>query len=197
MGWVACLCTSYCDWQLQNGGSRTFDQPAGTGQGPLAEAEELGNKLSRFGARYFEAMLDAGGFPVAESSAPSGRYPKQWDLPEWKKILSREDVTWADFPMCAFKLGPPDSDNEYYVHRTRVVFPTHRPLAVHLQRPCPGVGPNHRHVALKGCREGTRVTRGARKQELMPETSSGVWLAFCKLRWWGGCSFSNHSGRAA
>ena len=104
VGWVACPCTSYCDWQLQNGGSRTFDQPAGTGQGPLAEAEELGNTLSRFGARYFEAMLDAATFPVAESSAPSGRYPKQWDLPEWKKILSREDVTWADFPMCAFKL---------------------------------------------------------------------------------------------
>ena len=31
VGWVACPCTSYCDWQLQNGGSRTFDQPAGTG----------------------------------------------------------------------------------------------------------------------------------------------------------------------
>lgn len=91
VGWVACPCTSYCDWQLQNGGSRTFGQPEGTGQGPLAAAEELGNNLSRFGARYFEAMLDAGGFPVAESSAPSGRYPKQWDLPEWKRVLSRSD----------------------------------------------------------------------------------------------------------
>lgn len=149
----------YCDWQLQNGGSRSFEHPEGTGQGPLAAAEQLGNELSRFGARYFEAMLDAGGFPVAESSAPSGRYPKQWDLPEWKKVLARDDVTWIDFPMCAFRLGPPDSENEFYVHRTRVVFPTHRPLAVYLQRPCPGVGPSHRHVALKGCREGTRVTR--------------------------------------
>ena len=159
VGWIACPCTSYCDWQLQNGGSRTFDLPEGTEEGPLAASEKLGNNLSRFGARYFEAMLDAGGFPVAESSAPSGRYPKQWDLPEWKRILSRDDVTWIDFPMCGFRLGPPDADNEYYVHRTRVVFPTHRPLAVHLQRPCPGVGPTHRHVALKGCRDGTQVTR--------------------------------------
>ena len=62
-------------------------------------------------------------------------------------------------PNVCFQVGTADSDNEYYVHRTRVVFPTHRPLTVHLQRPCPGVGPSHRHVALKGCREGTRVTR--------------------------------------
>ena len=158
-GWIACPCTSYCDWQLKNGGSRTFEQPEGTGEGPLAQSEALGNNLSRFGARYFEAMLDAGGFPVAESSAPSGRYPKQWDLPEWKRVLSRDDVSWVDFPMCAFRLGPPDAENEYYLHRTRVVFPTHRPLAVYLQRPCPGVGPAHRHVPLKGCRDGSQVTR--------------------------------------
>ena len=43
VGWVASPCTSYCDWQLQNGGSRTFDWPEGTGQGPLAATEELGN----------------------------------------------------------------------------------------------------------------------------------------------------------
>ena len=159
VGWIAAPCTSYCDWQLQNGGSRTFDNPEGTGEGPLAASEALGNTLSRYGAQYFEGMLNAGGFPVAESSAPSGRYPKQWDLPEWKRILSREDVTWVDFPMCAFRLGPPDNENEFYVHRTRVVFPAHRPLEVFLQRPCPGVGPRHRHVPLKGSRDGSQVTR--------------------------------------
>ena len=92
VSWIASPCTSYCDWQLQNGGTRTFTNPYGTGQGPLANTEEVGNCLSTFSAKYFEEMLNAGGFPVAESSAPSGRYPKQWDLPEWQAILSREDV---------------------------------------------------------------------------------------------------------
>ena len=171
VGWIASPCTSYCDWQLQNGGTRTFDNPYGTGKGPLAQSEDTGNRLSVFSAQYFTEMLNAGGFPVAESSAPSGRYPKQWDLPEWKAVLSREDVEWVDLPMCAFKLGPIDQPNHYYVHRTRVVFPRHAPLRRALQRTCPGLSPSHQHVALKGSREGTSVTRcteaGAYAQEFV------------------------------
>ena len=64
-----------------------------------------------------------------------------------------------DFPMCAFKLGPIDQPNHFYVHRTRVVFPRHAPLRRVLQRTCPGLSPSHQHVALKGSREGTTVTR--------------------------------------
>ena len=63
VGWLAAPCTSYCDWQLQNGGSRTFTQPEGTGEGPLAETEAVGNVLSHFAADYFETLLEAGGFP--------------------------------------------------------------------------------------------------------------------------------------
>ena len=159
VGWVASPCTSYCDWQLQNGGSRTFENPVGTGQGPLAETEATGNVLSEFAAEYFETLLDAGGFPIAESSAPSGRYPKQWNLPCWQRILAREDVDQVEFPMCAFRLGPPDQPDHFYVHRTKVVFPRHEPLRRALSRACPGVGPNHKHTALKGCRPGTTVTR--------------------------------------
>ena len=168
-GWIASPCTSYCDWQLQNGGTRTFAKPEGTGTGPLAKSEAVGNVLSDFSARYFEAMLNAGGFPVAESSAPSGRYPKQWDLPRWKTILRREDVEWMDFPMCAFKLGPKDQPHHYYVHRTRVVFPRHAPLRRALQRTCPGLSPSHQHVALKGTREGTTVTRCTEAGAYAPE----------------------------
>ena len=192
VGWIACPCTSYSDWQLQNGGSRTFENPEGTGEGPLAASEQLGNELSRFGAAYFEAMLNSGGFPVAESSAPSGRYPKQWDLPEWKRILARDDVTWVDFPMCAFRLGPPDKDNEYYVHRTRVVFPTHPPFKVFLQRPCPGVGPRHRHVALKGSRDGSQVTRCTEAGAYARDFVTGV-VGVLQATLVGGGSFPNHS----
>ena len=196
VGWVACPCTSYCDWQLQNGGSRSFDNPEGTGEGPLAASERLGNTLSRFGAEYFETMLNKGGFPLAESSAPSGRYPKQWDLPEWKRILARDDVTWVDFPMCAFRLGPPDKDNEFYVHRTRVVFPTHRPLEVFLQRTCPGVGPRHRHVALKGSRDGSQVTRCTEAGAYARDFVTGVVGVLQATLVGGGFSFPNHSGGA-
>eukprot|EP00435_Cladocopium_sp_Y103_P042118 s923_g11.t1 len=157
--WIAAPCTSYCDWQLQNGGTRTFDRPEGTGLGAYAQREQDGNTLSTFGAKLFEKALDKGQFPVCESSASSGRYPKQWDLPVWRAILQREDVDHVDFVMCAWGLGPPDEPNAYYVHKTRLVFPRHEPLRRLLLRSCPGVGPHHRHVALKGARDGQSVTR--------------------------------------
>lgn len=156
--WIAAPCTSYCDWQLQNGGSRTFEVPEGTGCGPLAKREEEGNQLSTFAAELFLDALEDHQFPVCESSASSGRYPKQWDLPIWKAILQREDVDYIDFPMCG-GLGPPDEPGSYYVHKTRLVFPRHGPLRQVLLRQCPGVGPAHKHVALKGARDGQGVTR--------------------------------------
>ena len=157
--WLAAPCTSFCDWQQQNGGSRSFQLPLGTGSGPLAKTEAAGNSLSDFAAVAFETALDAGAFPVAESSAASGRYPKQWDLPSWRRVLARPDVDWLEFPMCAFELGPPDEPHHFYVHRTRVVFPKHAPLRRALQRRCPGVSTKHRHVALKGSRDGQQVSR--------------------------------------
>ena len=157
--WIASPCTSYCDWNLQNGGSRTWEHPEGGHGRPLTDSEALGNTLSEFGATYFETMLDSGGFPIAESSGCSGRYPKQWNLPCWQRILKRSDVEWMDFKMCAFGLGPPDNDKEFYQHLTRVVFPIHSGLRALLARRCPGVGPNHLHVALKGARPGSAVSR--------------------------------------
>ena len=157
--WLASPCTSYCDWQLSNGGSRTFELPQGSGTGPLAATESLGNELSEFSAEYFLTALENDAFPVAESSGVSGRYPKQWDLPCWQPILARPDVDVVDFPMCAFGLGPPDQPDARYIHQTRVVFPKHPPLRRALSRLCPGVSPQHRHTPLKGSRDGSQVTR--------------------------------------
>ena len=64
-----------------------------------------GNELNEYAAQLFEASLDIRGFPVAESSAASGPYPKQWDLPCWQRILAREDVEWAELRMW-FWTGP-------------------------------------------------------------------------------------------
>ena len=100
-------------------------------------------------------------FPVCELSAPSGRYPKQWDIdiPVWREILRRDDVDYIDFAMCAWGLGPPDEENAFYIHKTRRVFPRHEPLRKLLLRQCPAVGANHKHVALKGARQGQSVPR--------------------------------------
>ncbi len=118
-----------------------------------------GNTLSDFGAEYFETMLDHGGFPICESTAPSGRYPKQWHLPSWRRVLQRPDVDYIDVDMCAFGLGPPNAPGEFYRHATRIVFPRHEPLRQALLRVCPGVGPGHQHVPLKGNRPGVPVSR--------------------------------------
>ncbi len=155
--WLASPCTSFCDWQLQNGGTRSFENPEGSDQ--RNQKEEDGNTLSNFAAEYFETMLDNGGFPVAESTGASGRYPKQWNLPSWKKLLARPDVDYMEFRMCAFGLGPPDDKTAFYQHMTRVVFPMHLPLREALNCRCPGVSAQHRHVPLKGSRPGILVTR--------------------------------------
>ena len=128
--WIACPCTTFCDWNLQNGGARTFAKP--TGQ--PTDKEGVGNTLSNFGAKLFETALAKGHFPIAESSGTSGRYPKQWHLPAWKKLLQRPDVDFLEIDMCAFGLAPHDAAHpgQFYRHRTGLAFPRHVAFA----RPC-------------------------------------------------------------
>ena len=78
-------------------------------------------------------------FPVCESSAPSGRYPKQWDIdiPVWREVLRRDDVDYIDFAMCAWGLGPPDEENAFYIHKTRRVFSQTRAIEEASTAPMP------------------------------------------------------------
>ena len=190
--WIAAPCTSFCDWQLENGGTRTFAQPEGTGEGPLGQREQEGNTLSTFSAELFEEALDHGHFPICESTAASGRYPKQWDLPAWRRVLGREDVDYIDFPMCPFGLGPPDDPTAFYVHKTRLVFPKHWPLRQVLLRQCPGLSSKHRHVGLRsGQRQGQTVMRcteaGAYAWEFVTTVVAALQSSL------GGAGFSHHS----
>ena len=153
--WIACPCTTFCDWQLQNNGTRTFEVP----EGQPTQKEQNGNVLSNFGAELFETSMLAGNFPIAESSGTSGRYPKQWNLPAWRRLIQRPDVDFIELDMCAFGLGPPDTVNEFYKHRTGLVFPHHPPLRQALLRLCQGLSPQHKHIGLKGARPGSDVTR--------------------------------------
>ena len=159
--WYSMPCTSFCDWNIDNGGTRTWERPEG--RAPVKESEALGNDLARLAAEMFAKSLDLGLFPVAESSAPSRnpnrRYPKMWDLSEWQEILGRPDVDFVDFPMCAYGLGPSDEPNAFYQHWTRLVFRKAPKMKQILARQCPGVSASHRHIPLKGSRPGASVTR--------------------------------------
>eukprot|EP00435_Cladocopium_sp_Y103_P041030 s1496_g11.t1 len=187
--WIACPCTSYCDWNLQNGGTRTFDNPLGA---PTAK-EEVGNTLSTFGALAFEKALDRGHFPVAESSGLSGRYPKQWHLPCWQRILQRPDVQFIEIDMCSFGLAPRDQEDgvHFYKHRTGLAFPRHPSFGVALMRRCPGLSAQHQHVALKGSRDGTTVTRCTEAGVYAPAFVSAVVAALQSLLCVGGVWFAH------
>ena len=155
--WLACPCTTFCDWNLQNRGTRTFDRPLGK----PTEKEAYGNNLSNFGAVAFEKALVRGHFPIAESSGLSGRYPKQWHLPAWQRLLRRPDVDFLEVDMCAYGLGPVDATtgSEYYKHRTGLAFPRLPGFRLALSRLCPGLSATHHHVPLQGARPGMDVTR--------------------------------------
>eukprot|EP00435_Cladocopium_sp_Y103_P028983 s4663_g7.t1 len=155
--WIACPCTTFCDWNLQNKGTRTFDNPMGKPN----DKEANGNNLSNFGAKAFETALLRGHFPIAESSGLSGRYPKQWHLPAWQRLLSRPDVDFLEIDMCAYGLCLLDSetDTQFYKHRTGLAFPRHAGFRMALSHLCPGLSAQHQHVPLQGARPGTDVTR--------------------------------------
>jgi len=192
--WIACPCTTFCDWNLQNGGTRTFSQPLGR---PTPK-EDNGNVLSTFGATAFERALDRGHFPIAESSGISGRYPKQWHLPCWQRILRRPDVQFIEIDMCSFGLGPADyaDGRHFYRHRTGLAFPRHPGVAAALLRLCPGLSHQHQHVPLKGSRDGANVTRCTEAGVYAPAFVEAVVRALQSLLEVGGGLVSPHRLRA-
>jgi len=50
-------CDSFCPWHAVNGGTRTMARPEGTGLGPRAASEKLGNNFGNFSAGLgFDAL---------------------------------------------------------------------------------------------------------------------------------------------
>ena len=59
--WLAGPCTSFCDWGLQNNGTRSFQRPEGGSDGrQLTENEEIGNILSEVEAELLLTALETG-----------------------------------------------------------------------------------------------------------------------------------------
>ena len=109
------VCTSFCDHQITNGGTRTWDQPQGDGTKP---SEVQGNEDAEFAAHLCTTLHENGRVFGLESSAPTGRYPKLWDLPCMVKLRERTGAKIVPMAMCAWGLAPPGAPPGEY-HRKR------------------------------------------------------------------------------
>ena len=158
----------------------------------------MGNTLSNFGASLFERALRRGHFPIAESSGLSGRYPKQWHLPAWQRILQRPDVDFLEIDMCGYGLAPADQQDgrHFYRHRTGLAFPRHSGFRTALFRLCPGLSPTHHHVPLKGARPGADVTRCTEAGVYAPQFVQAVVQALQSLLTVGGRAFNSATGQS-
>ena len=143
-------CTTFCDFQLWNGGTRTFDQPGGTGERP---DEQQGNAFAQLAADLCLRLHSAGREFCFESSAASGRYPKIWDLPCVRKLRKRTGAMIVPMHMCTWYLTSEECRPCEYHRRPTwwLVSPGLYPwVRLFLLRKCPGVSPTHVHSQLKG-----------------------------------------------
>ena len=145
-------CGSFCDWQIHNGGTRTFQDPVGHPDGP--QWEQDGTKLATFAASLYGTVADAGDVAVAENPAPSGRYPSAFDLPCWQRVLRRRDTLVIPMDLCEHGCGPIDAPDQRHRKRTWIV--TNDPALSALARRC---SQDHVHAPLRGTRPGARFSR--------------------------------------
>ena len=169
-------CTSFCDFQLLNGGTRTFQEPLGGASGRALTANEtVGNAIGTFMARLFGAALKAGKFVLLENQARSGRYPKLWDMPAWATLLRRPDVEAIVWSFCAWGLKPVEGTPEEFHRKRTCAACTKVPgLAVLLGRSCPSKSATHRHVTIEGSRPGSRLTRAQEAGQYPEEFCKGL-----------------------
>ena len=96
-------CTTFCDFQRLNGGTRTALRTEGDG----TRADEVqGNDFAEFASELCLELHRAGRVFGFESSAPSGGYPKIWDLPCMKRLREQTGARIVPMHMCAWFLQP-------------------------------------------------------------------------------------------
>ena len=96
-------CATFCDFQRLNGGTRTALRPEGDG----TRADEVqGNDFAEFASELCLELHRAGRVFGFESSAPSGGYPKIWDLPCMKRLREQTGARIVPMHMCAWFLQP-------------------------------------------------------------------------------------------
>jgi len=95
-------CTTFCDWSLINGGTRTGAQPEGDGS--LQRGIE-GNIHSELSCELCEVLAEAGKEFLIESTAPSGKYPKAWDLKCYRRLRQLAGARFVPMAMCEWDLA--------------------------------------------------------------------------------------------
>ena len=79
----------------------------------------LGNQFAICMATLFKTLLDAGKFVMLENQAKSGKYPKIWDTPKWKRLLARQDVELIPWSFCAWDLKPINGASDQFYRKER------------------------------------------------------------------------------
>ena len=152
-------CTSFSDYSLLNGGTRTFDHPKGDGS---REIERDGNAFAELMCEACIRLHDTGKVFIFENQAASGRYVKVYDLPCFQRLLTRTKAAILPGSMCAWGLRPSDASDAITYYRKNywlVVSPRLLPHALILRHRCPGLGPDHQHAVLQGNVPGTSINR--------------------------------------
>ena len=141
------VCTSFCDFNLLNGGTRTFERPEGD-PSRLTQSEEDGNLFCEFTSDLcLEAYLHDKEF-VIENTMPTGRYPKLWDQPAMKRLQVATGALFIPAHLCEWGLAPADQPSKRYRKgQWNLVSPGVYAYALLLARPCQR---QHEHVPVKG-----------------------------------------------
>lgn len=125
-------------------------------------------------------------FPIAKSSGTSGRYPKQWHLPQWRRLLQRPDVDFIEIETCV-----PSAWGHRVRRASSIGAGRASPFLIilHFVRLC--------SASVRGFRRRTSMWRSraadrgslfpdAPEQESMHPTSCGPWWRLWSILWWGG-----------
>ena len=158
-------CTTFCDYQRLNGGTRAVTCPEGDG---IRADEVQGNEFAAFAAEACLNLHASGRLFAFESSAPSGRYPKIWDLPCMRRLREQTGARLVPLHMCAWFLQPWTCEPGVFHKKptwwlvSAELFPwvhlfisrhsrgRHRPAARPTWRPQPFAGRSSRHTVPPG-----------------------------------------------
>eukprot|EP00913_Durusdinium_trenchii_P011460 g10760.t2 len=153
-------CTSYCDFNILNGGTRSFQSPEG-GPNPTASEKE-GNYFCELTCKMCEQLFAHDKEFILESSMPSGRYPKIWDQPAVQKLQLSTGALIVPTHLCEWGASPSDRpDMRYKKGQWNLVSPGLYLHSLLLARRCQG---HHRHMDVKGESDIPGVPRTRRAQ---------------------------------
>ena len=153
-------CTSYCDFNILNGGTRSFSSPEG-GPHPTASEQE-GNYFCDLTCRMCESLYHHDKEFILESSMPSGRYPKIWDQPAIQRLQQSTGALIVPTHLCEWGSAPTDRpEMRYKKGQWNLVSPGLYLHALLLSRRCQG---QHRHMDVKGESDLPGVPRTRRAQ---------------------------------